>query len=52
MQAYSMDRLAYKVVGLDLIDGQVYIPRLVNVTVTTATPLPDNLNQYIIDTVF
>lgn len=52
MKCYSLDDMVYRSCGLYLIDNQVYLSRLSGGGVYKSNPLPEELNQYIIDTVF
>ncbi|WP_312648963.1 hypothetical protein [Aminipila sp.] len=50
--AYSKDHMAYRHVYLVLIDGQVYVEQGSSGKYITGYSLPDEMNQYIITTVF
>jgi hypothetical protein len=50
--AYSKDHMAFRHVYLVLLDGQVYVEHESGYHYITGYPLPDELNKYVIDTVF
>lgn len=50
--AYSKDKMAYRHVNLVLLEGQVYVQQESGGNYITGYPLPDEMNQYIIETVF
>ncbi|WP_027399795.1 hypothetical protein [Anaerovorax odorimutans] len=50
--AYSKDHMAYRHVYLVLIDGQVYVEQGSSGNYITGYSLPDEMNRYIITTVF
>jgi len=50
--AYSKDKMAYEHVILVLIDGQVYVNSGSGAGYITCYTLSDELNQYIVDTIF
>lgn len=49
---YSKDKMTYMHVNLVLLEGQVYIQTDAQGNYLYGYPLPDGLNQYIIDTIF
>jgi hypothetical protein len=52
LRAYSKDKMVYMEVDLVLIDGQVYAGYMLDEDHISGYILPDEINQYIIDTVF
>ena len=50
--AYSKDKMVYRQVSLILLEGQVYVQQGASGNYITGYPLTDEMNQYIIDTVF
>jgi len=52
LSSYSKDKMAYRLIYLVLLDGQVYIEQESGDNYKNGYPLPDKMNQYIIDTVF
>lgn len=52
LYAYSTDKMAFKNIYLVSIEGQVYIEAGSQGNYLFGYPLPDELNQYITDTVF
>ena len=52
LYSYSKDKIAYMEVNLVLIEGQVYAGYMTNGDNISGYILPDEMNQYIIDTVF
>lgn len=52
LYAYSKDKMAYMQVTLVLIDGKVYAEYMSNNDKISGYPLPHEMNEYIINTVF
>jgi hypothetical protein len=52
LQAYSKDGLALREVNLELIDGRVYVDAGSRDGYPLGYPVPDDMNQYLLDTIF
>lgn len=52
LYAYSNDKIAYIYIVLVLIENQVYVEKEASYDYIRGCPLPDEMNQYIIETVF